>query len=247
MRMLLICALAATLVGCACPRPPQVSMEGCTDSNSCLGRTASGEPIELAPSSFNGNSAAIIVKSPIKAKTEKPSSADARESAHLVIKTVKAAMIATNVEDVRVVERALVSLKIGIGPNRDQFWRADREPPALSRLAETSDSTIIKTKTAIAAKSNDLAPAESPANEKGTGLVSCYQRARVAGAICDEPRNGEVERLDCQKARAALRECFERIPPGMYARYAPSEKPAASAESNKPAGAISPGLPERAR
>jgi hypothetical protein len=103
MRMLVIGALAATLVGCSCLLPPQASMEACTDTNgfACFDRMAANQPIELEPASFKANSATIDIKSTIAAKTERPSSAHARDRAHLAVKTAKSTMIATKVEPPR--------------------------------------------------------------------------------------------------------------------------------------------------
>jgi hypothetical protein len=100
MRTLLIGALAATLVGCSCLLPPQASMEACTDANwfACFDRTAAIQPIEPKPASFNTNSATIEIKSTIAAKTEKPSSAHARDRAHLAVKTAKPSLIAAKVQ-----------------------------------------------------------------------------------------------------------------------------------------------------
>jgi hypothetical protein len=100
MRTLLIGALAATLVGCSYPLPPQAGMEACTDANglACFHRTAASQPIELKPASFMANSATIKVKSTIAAKTEKPSSAHARDRAHLAMKTAEPSMVAAKVE-----------------------------------------------------------------------------------------------------------------------------------------------------
>src|SRR5437667_12129650 len=91
MRTLLIGALAATLVGCSCPLPPQASIEGCTDANgfACFDRMAASQPIELKPASFKTESATTEFKSTIAAKTQKPSSARARDRAHLAMKTTK--------------------------------------------------------------------------------------------------------------------------------------------------------------
>jgi hypothetical protein len=88
MRTLLIGTLAATLVGCNCLLPPPASIEGCADANgfACFDRTAASQPIEPEPASFKANSATIKVKSTIAAKTEKPSSAHARDRAHLAAK-----------------------------------------------------------------------------------------------------------------------------------------------------------------
>ncbi len=103
MRMLVIGALAATLVGCSCLPPPQASMEACTDRNgfACFDRMAANQPIELEPASFKPNPATIDIKSTIAAKTERPSSAHARDRAHLAVKTAKSTMIATKDEPPR--------------------------------------------------------------------------------------------------------------------------------------------------
>ena len=91
MRTLLIGALAATLVGCSCPLPPQASIEGCTDASgfACFDRMAASQPIELKPASFKTESATTEFRSTIAAKTQKPSSARARDRAHLAMKTTK--------------------------------------------------------------------------------------------------------------------------------------------------------------
>ncbi len=91
MRTLLVGALAATLVGCSCLLPPQASIEGCTDANgfACFDRTVASQPTEPKPASFKTNSATIEIKSAIAAVTEKPSSAYARDRAHLAMKPAK--------------------------------------------------------------------------------------------------------------------------------------------------------------
>jgi hypothetical protein len=95
MRTLLIGALAATLAGCSCPLLPQASMEPCTDTNrfACFDRTAASWPVEPEP-----DSETTEIESAIAAKIGKPSSAHARDRAHLVTKTVKPTMIAAKVE-----------------------------------------------------------------------------------------------------------------------------------------------------
>ena len=100
MRALLIGALAATLVGCSCLLPPRAGMESCTDANgfACFDRTAASQPNEPEPASFKTDSAKPEIKSTIAAKTKKPSSADARDRAHLAMKTAKPTMIAAKVE-----------------------------------------------------------------------------------------------------------------------------------------------------
>src|SRR5882672_2221339 len=93
MRTLLIGVLAATLAGCSCRSPPQAGMEACTDANgfACFDRTAASHPIEPKPASFKTNSE---IKSTIAAKTEKPSSAHARNR-----KTAKSTMTAAKVAE----------------------------------------------------------------------------------------------------------------------------------------------------
>jgi len=133
MRTLLIGVLAATLVGCSCPLPPQASMEACTDPNGfgCLNRMAAGRPIEPTPQSSKTSSAATKVKSPIAAKTEEPSATDVQDRRQPAEKKAKSTMIEAKVE-----------------------------APASGRPAETSDPVIIKAKTTIAAKLEDPASAE---------------------------------------------------------------------------------------
>src|ERR1700686_3886619 len=100
MRAFLIGALAATLVGCSCPLRQQAGVESCTDANglACLDRTAASQPIEPKPVSFKTNSAPLEIKPAIAAKTEKPSSAHARDRAHLDVKMAKSTMIAAKAE-----------------------------------------------------------------------------------------------------------------------------------------------------
>ena len=100
MRALLVVALAATLVGCSCPLPPQASIEGCTDAHgfACFDRTAASQPIEPEPALFKTESPPAEIKSTIAVKTEKPSPAHARDSAHLAMKPAKSTMIAAKVE-----------------------------------------------------------------------------------------------------------------------------------------------------
>ena len=133
MRTLLIGVLAATLVGCSCPLPPQASMEACTDPNGfgCLNRTAASRPIEPTPASSRTSSATTRVKSTIAAKTEEPSSVVVRDRPQLAEKKAKSTMIEAKVE-----------------------------APASDRPAETSDPVIIKAKTTIAAKLEDPTSAE---------------------------------------------------------------------------------------
>jgi hypothetical protein len=96
MRTLLIGVLAATLAGCSYLSPPQAGVEACTYANgfACFDRTVATQPIEPKPASFKTNSATMEIKSTIAAKTEKLSSAHARDRAHLAVKAAKSTMIA---------------------------------------------------------------------------------------------------------------------------------------------------------
>jgi hypothetical protein len=100
MRTLLIGALAATLVGCSCPLLPQASMEPCTDTNrfACFDRTVASWPVEPEPASSETDSETTEIESTTAAKIERPSSAHARDRAHLATKTAKPTMIAAKVE-----------------------------------------------------------------------------------------------------------------------------------------------------
>jgi hypothetical protein len=100
MRTLLIGTLAATLAGCSsCPLPPQVGMKSCTGTNgfACFDRAAARQPIAPKPVSFKTNSAPLI-RTAIAAKTEKLSSAHARDTAHHATKTEKPTVIAAKGE-----------------------------------------------------------------------------------------------------------------------------------------------------
>jgi hypothetical protein len=97
-RTLLIGALSATLVGCSCPLRQQAGLDSCADANgfACFDRTAARQPIESV--SFKTNSAPLEIKPAIAAKTEKLSSAHARDKAHLTTKTEKPTTIAAKGE-----------------------------------------------------------------------------------------------------------------------------------------------------
>lgn len=133
MRTLLICILAATLVGCSYPSLPLANTDACTDTTglSRLNMTAASRPAEPASASSKASSATAKVKSATATKTEKPSVAHARDRPQLAEKTATSTMVEAKVE-----------------------------APASVRPAETSDPVMIKAKTTIAAKLEDPASAE---------------------------------------------------------------------------------------
>jgi hypothetical protein len=181
MRTLLAGTLAATLVGCSCLLPPQGVMETCTDAKglACLDRTVASQPIESKPASFKANSATVKAKSTIAAKTQKPSSDDDRDRAHIATKKAKSTMAAAPVElpasdhpaepsdPVITIAESTTAAKVEKPSSDDDRGSAHtatkkatstmaaakvEPPPASSHPAEPSDPVLTKAKTAIAAK-----------------------------------------------------------------------------------------------
>jgi hypothetical protein len=168
MRTLLISALAATLVGCSCPQTSQLSMQ-------TFDRTAAGQPIEAEPGSFNAKSATSKVRSTSATKTEKLSSAHAREKKDLALDTAKSTEIAAKVEPaasgqpaetpnlvIATAEtekpssaRAREKKHLVLDTAKSTEIAAKVEPAASGRPAETPDPVIAKAKTTIAAKLED--------------------------------------------------------------------------------------------
>jgi len=139
MRTLLIGALAATLVGCSCLLPPQAGMESCADANgfACFDRTAASQPIEPKPASFQTDS----IRSTIAAKTEKPSSAHARDRAHLAMKTAKP-MIAAKVEPSASVLRGDAEKTAPASPNERTTGSAQNQPADTAWVVSETTSPV---------------------------------------------------------------------------------------------------------
>ena len=144
MRTLLIGALAATLVGCSCLLPPQAGIETCADANgfACFDRTAASQPIEPKPASFQTNSATIEIKSTIAAKTEKPSSAHARDRAHLAMKTAKPTMIAAKVEPSASVLRGDAEKTAPASPNELPTGSVQNQPADTAWVVSETTSPV---------------------------------------------------------------------------------------------------------
>ena len=85
MRLLIIGALLATLIGC-CRTPPQASLERCT-SKGCFHRTASNPRVELKPVSFRSGPAAANVKLTTTAKAPEPASPQPTDHTGLIEKS----------------------------------------------------------------------------------------------------------------------------------------------------------------
>src|SRR3954469_3635872 len=79
------------------------------------------------------------------------------------------------------------------------------------------------------------------ANQRVTAFDPCFQIAGAAAAICGDPRNGAAERLDCQKTRERLDQCFAHA-----AKSAPSETRAGTGSPEMPYGPITPESPAAA-
>jgi len=141
MRTLLIGALAAPLVGCSCLLPPQAGMESCADASgfACFGRTAASQPIEPKPASFQTDSA---IKSTVAAKTEKPSSAHARDRAHLAMKTAKPTTIAAKVEPSASVVRGDAEKTAPASPNELPTGSAQNQPADTAWVVSETTSPV---------------------------------------------------------------------------------------------------------
>jgi hypothetical protein len=75
MRILLIGALSAPLIGCACPPSPQATPKACT-SKGCLHRTSAGAPTEVRSAAFKPNPVAGTDKPSFSATTNSSAKSD---------------------------------------------------------------------------------------------------------------------------------------------------------------------------
>ena len=93
MRLLIIGALLATLIGC-CRTPPQPSLERCT-SKGCIHRTAANPRVELKPVSLRPGPATENVKVTTSAKAREPASAELTDRIGLIEKSASSAINST--------------------------------------------------------------------------------------------------------------------------------------------------------
>ena len=93
MRLLIIGALLATLIGC-CRTPSQASLERCT-SKGCCHRTASNPRVDLKPVSFRPGPAAANVKLTTTAKAPEPASPQPTDHTGLIEKSANSTISST--------------------------------------------------------------------------------------------------------------------------------------------------------
>jgi hypothetical protein len=176
-RALLIGALAPTLVGCSCFLAPQASIGGCTDANgfACFDRTAASQPVEPKLASFRTDSATIEIKSTLVAKTEKPSSAYARDRTHLVIKTAKPTMIAATEPSASRVPLSPRSLKTRLQSASNAAADSDKtqaEPEANNKDRSNHSDTMLRRDAEKITPASPNAPlTESAQNQPYTAWV----------------------------------------------------------------------------
>jgi hypothetical protein len=183
MRTLLIGVLAATLVGCSCLLPPQASMEACTKANgfTCFDRTAASQPIEPKPASFKTNSSTIEIKSTIAAKTEKPSSAHARDRAPLATKTAKSTKIAAKVEPpVSRIPLSPRSLKTPLQP--------------ASNAAADSDTTRANIADSDATGGGAVANSDTRAIQAQVAIATADAERMTVATVAPEPKANNKDR-----------------------------------------------------
>jgi hypothetical protein len=88
---------------------------------------------------------------------------------------------------------------------------------------------------AVALSLVSAAACAQPANNASESMETCFRSARAADAICSDPANDPVKRLDClDKARAAQLDCLNKVL---------ASPPAGSVSSETPPPAGPPDMP----
>jgi Type VI secretion system VasI, EvfG, VC_A0118 len=185
-------------------------MQSCTNGNgfACFDRTAASWPIEPEPASFETDSETTEIKSTVTAETEKPSSAHARDRAHLI--PAKSTMIAGQVEP--------SASRIPLSPRS-----LKPRPQPASNAAAASDTTR-----ANIAASHPTGGAVANSNTRTTreqvaAATAITERMTVGAVIpAPEPKANNEDR----HPETALRGDTEKIAPA-----SPNEPPAGSAQN----------------
>jgi hypothetical protein len=151
MRTLLIGALCATLIGCACPVPQSRVVETCT-SKGCFSRIAATTPIELIEREPFRPAPKITTVKPKKAAiAAKPTAAKSRNETELVEEKANSRTIT---------EPATPAADPGPKNATTAIGGGKTEGPASDQPSETSDPVLKKAKIAVAAKMEDPTSAE---------------------------------------------------------------------------------------
>jgi hypothetical protein len=157
MRTLLIAALCATLIGCACPVPQSRVVETCT-SQGCFSRIAATTPIELIEREPFRPAPKITTVKPKKAAiAAKPTAAKPRNETELVEEKANSRTITEPETPPPTQPPAADS-----GPKNatTAIGGGKAEGPASDQPSETSDPILKKAKIAVAAKMEDPTSAE---------------------------------------------------------------------------------------
>jgi hypothetical protein len=204
MRTILVGTLAATLVGCSCLLPPQVSMEACKDAKgfACSDRAVASRPIEPKPESFKANSATLEAKTAIAAKTEKPSPDDDR---HLATKKAKSTVAKARVEPPASGQPAEPSGPvIAMATTAKTAIAANTEKPS----SDDSDKDLAtkKAKFTMTAAKVELPASGQPAEPSGP-VIAMATTAKTAIAANTEKQSADDARdkdLATKKAKSTM-------------------------------------------
>jgi hypothetical protein len=186
MRMIFVCALAATVVGCSCYAPPQASIDACTASGlACLDMSSLSQTIEPEPAAFDAGLSVPKARSKIAARTEKPPSAHARHKTDLAMTTTRSAPPTAKVESVaNKVEPAAAKVESA----------ANKVEPAAAKVESAAN------KVEPAAKVESAANKVEPAAAK---VESAANKIEPAAAKVELPASGRpAETSDQVIARA---------------------------------------------
>jgi hypothetical protein len=197
-----------TLAGCGCLSPQRAAVQSCTAGNgfACFDRTAASWPIEPEPASFETDSETTEINSTVTAETEKPSSARARDRAHLT--PAKSTLIAGLVEP--------SASRTPLSP------RPLKAPPQLaSNAAAASDTT----------RANIVASHPTGGAVANSNTRTTRERLATATAIAERMTVGNVIGVPEPKANNEDRSNHSET-----ASRGDAEKPVAASPSEPPAG-----------
>ena len=92
---------------------------------------------------------------------------------------------------------------------------------------------------AVALSLVSAAACAQPANNASESMESCFQSARAADAICSDPANDPVKRLDClDKARAVQLDCLNKVLASPTTGSGSSETPPTAGSPDMPTATV---------